>query len=1114
MKRENNALIFSATDLSNYINCKHLTSLSKEVAFGNLKKPVYKNRVTEMLQQKGIAFEQAFLNELKEEGKNIVSIDQKDPQAMQKTLDGMQAGADVIYQARLELDKWQGWADFLIRVEVPSNLGAWSYEVLDTKLATETKAGTILQIALYSQMIAELQGRLPEHMHVKKPDGTVSYRVDEHIAYVRHLKKRFLDSVSNNRTTYPEPVLHCDLCIWWEVCNKKRREDDHLGFIAGMGTTQIKEVRSHQVNTLQQMAELALPIPFVPVKGSAVTYHKLREQARLQLQSREQNRPVYEMLPLIGGEGLFKLPKPSHWDIYLDLEGDPLVDPSGREYIFGWYHQEQYEIIWAETAELEKLGFEQFIDIAMGIKADHPEMHIYHYGAYETTAYKRLMCKYATRENEMDQLLRSETFINLHGIVKNSLRAGVEKYSLKDLEKYHGYIREMDLRTLSGLKADYEFLLETNRLEIATEEMRDAIQLYNQDDCISTKSLHEWLERERQIMVDAGEDIPRPELKPGDPGEEITEHQKKIKPIFDALLYGVPPENRDEIQQAKFVLAHMLDWYRREAKSTWWEYYRILDLPEDELLDEKLALTGLSYTGEVKPEKRSLVYCYDFPVQECDIKRGDNVKDRNGVPAGQLCDIDFNNGKVWIKKGPNILDQHPESFYFLENIKTEFKEASIINLANWVLENGLENPDPMFICGRELLLKNNPRTTGPVIRTADHVATAIDWAKKLENSVLPVQGPPGSGKSHTASHLIVQLISDKKKIGITALSHKVINSLLGKVHDHADEEGVDIKIIQKVSADNGQTCSWKTSKDSQAVAKSVNKYDVIAGTPFMWSLPSFFESVDYLFVDEAGQLALIDTLAISHASKNLVLLGDPQQLKQPQKGVHPEGTELSALEHVLNGKKTITREQGLFLSETYRMHPDICDLDSELFYEGKLDPVALLINQRLEGNTRFAGSALFYESVIHQGNTNRSVEEADAIIHIINELCKGDVYWNDKDDDQSVLTKEHIKVITPYNAQVNDLIERIPGVAIGTVDKFQGQEAPVIIFSMATSTPEDAPRGMEFLYSPNRFNVALSRARAVFILVASPAIFEAECKSPAQIRLANSFCRFLEMANK
>ena len=1113
MRRDHNTLFFSATDLSNHLNCNHLSSLNKQAAYGELKRPLPSNRVTEMLQQKGIAFEQAFLKKLEAEGKFIIKIDHKDTEAGNKTIDAMRSGADVIYQAFLEHDGWQGWADFLIRVETPSDLGAWSYEVFDTKLAKETKAGTILQIGLYSLMIAEFQGRWPENMHVKKPDGTITYRVDDYIAYVRFVKKRFLEFIINGYDTYPEPVSHCDICNWWEVCNQKRRADDHLGFIAGMSTAQIKEVQFHAVNTLQQMAELDLPLPFIPSIGSMETYIKLREQARLQLQSRIQNKPVFEMLPLIKDKGLFKLPAPSEWDIYLDLEGDPLVDPSGREYIFGWYYKDKYQIIWAETEALEKLGFEQCIDFVIGIKAVHPEMHIYHFGAYETSAFKRLMGKYATREDEMDHLLRSKSFIDLFGIVRHSLRAGVERYSLKDLEKYHGYKRQMDLRALAGYKADYEFLLETNRLEVVSEEMRKAIHLYNEDDCISTKSLQVWLERERQKLIDNGNEIERPPQVPGEPGKRITQHQLRIKPIFEALMAGVPSENRDQLQQAKYVLAHMLDWYRREAKSFWWEYFRLLELPEDDLLDEKLALTGLQFTGDVKKEKKSVVYCYDFPIQECDIRSGHPIIDHNEKNAGEIFDIDFLNQKVWIKKGPSILDPHPQSVYFLENYNPGGKEESILNFATWILHHGLASDDSVYRCGRDLLLRNNPRTTSPVCQTADHVATAIDWARKLNNSILPIQGPPGSGKSFTASHMILQLVKDKKKIGVTALSHKVITSLLGKVLERADREGLKIKIVQKVSPKDKTDLPWKTSTDNQRVSSSIHDFDVVAGTPFMWSLPDFCQSVDYLFVDEAGQLALIDTLAISHAAKNLILLGDPQQLKQPQKGVHPEGTEVSALEHILKGEKTITQEQGLFLSETYRMHPHICSFVSELFYEGKLNPVAKLSEQHLEGNSRFAGVGLFFESVIHQGNTNRSIEEADTIIHIIEELCKGDVYWNDKDGVRVPLSWEHIKIITPYNAQVNDLAQRIKGVAVGTVDKFQGQEAPVIIFSMATSTQADAPRGMEFLYSANRFNVAISRAKAVFILVASPTIFELECKSPAQIRLANPFCMFLEKAH-
>jgi uncharacterized protein len=266
-------------------------------------------------------------------------------------------------------------------------------------------------------------------------------------------------------------------------------------------------------------------------------------------------------------------------------------------------------------------------------------------------------------------------------------------------------------------------------------------------------------------------------------------------------------------------------------------------------------------------------------------------------------------------------------------------------------------------------------------------------------------------------------------------------------------------------------------------------------------------------VDEAGQLALIDTLAISLATKNIILLGDPQQLQQPQQGVHPEGTEVSALEHVINGHQTISPEQGIFLKETWRMHPKICAFDSELFYESKLSAIDELSNQSIIGNTKFAGSGLFHVSVNHKDNTSSSQEEVDEIIKIVEELTKGDVMWNNSKNEQLVLNKNDIKIISPYNAQVQRILEQIEDVSAGTVDKFQGQEAPVIIYSVATSSPEDAPRGMEFLYSPNRFNVAVSRARGIFIMVSNASIFEPDCKSPEQIKLANPFCRFVELVN-
>ncbi len=1113
MKKENGQFVFSPTDLAGFINCKHLTQLNKLAAEGVITKPVRKNRVTEMLQQRGLDFENAFLSTLEAEGKSVVKIQQDDPNAFNNTVKAMRSGVDVVYQARLEQDNWKGWSDFLIKINKPSNLGDWSYEVMDTKLATETKAGTILQIALYSQIVAEIQGLMPETMHVQTPEGHLEYRVDNFIAFVRHTKRKFLSSVQIATNTYPEPVSHCDVCNWWEECNSKRREDDHLSFIAGMGNAQMKEVRTHNVNTLEAMAELPLPIPFQPSKGAVETYTRLREQARLQNESRLQKRPVYKILPLDTGFGFYNLPEPTSWDIYLDLEGDPMVDPGGREYIFGWWYQGQYNILWAEDANQEKQAFETFIDFVTQTFAQHPDLHIYHFGAYEVSAFKRLMSKYATRENEMDDFLRNSVFIDLHRIVKQSIMAGVEKYSLKDLEKYHGYVREMDLRTLSGVKAEYELLLETNRVSEVTTQMREVIRVYNMDDCISTERLHQWLERLRQDQIDNGEDIPRPIFQYTPPKEDLSDFLQLIQYIHDRLTLGLPLEKKDRtpVEQAKFILANSLAYYRREDKSFWWEFFRIIGLTEDELLDEKNALSGLVFTGDREFVNSSVIDSYSFPTQECELKKGDGLMDFSQNHMGSIQEIDLNTRIVKILKGESVTENHPTSIIFFNFFRKGKKEIALIEFANWVVENGMDSPLLEYKAARDLLLRNLPETSEPLEPTTDSLIKAIDWSQKLNFSTLPIQGPPGSGKSYTASHMIVELVKQNKRVGITALTHKVITALLEKTYDLIEEEGLGFKIVQKTK-EKGET-RWKIRTDAKGWDKAVKKFDIIGGTSFMWADMELKNSVDYLFVDEAGQLSLVDTLTMAHASKNMILLGDPQQLQQPQQGVHPEGTEVSALEHVLGDNQTITEQQGIFLPVTYRMHPTICGLDSELFYDNKLTALPALQNQRIEGNTSFTGSGFFLHAVNHYGNTTKSYEEVNAVEHIVEQLCKGDVQYIDKDNNVTTVTRQHIKVITPFNQQVFALKDRLPDVSIGTVDKFQGQEAPIIIFSMATSTVEDAPRGgIDFLFSPNRVNVAISRARAIFILVANQQVLEPDCKNPHQMKLTNSFCRFMEVA--
>jgi uncharacterized protein len=326
---------------------------------------------------------------------------------------------------------------------------------------------------------------------------------------------------------------------------------------------------------------------------------------------------------------------------------------------------------------------------------------------------------------------------------------------------------------------------------------------------------------------------------------------------------------------------------------------------------------------------------------------------------------------------------------------------------------------------------------------------------------------------------------------------------------------IKISMVQKPGEVEGHAMWIEAGTNEEVISLlETGKVQVAAGTPFLWSRPEFADAVDVMFVDEAGQLSLIDTLAISHSANNLILLGDPQQLKQPQKGTHPPGTELSALEHILQDAKTIQPEQGVFLDLTWRLHSRICAFNSELFYEGRLKSKADNDHQRIEGCADYPEPGLYFEAVDHKGNKNSSEEEVERVKEIIGRLLKPKTAWADKDGSRRMLTKEDIMVIAPYNAQVNALAAALSGIRVGTVDKFQGQEAPVVIFSMATSSPEDAPRGMEFLYNLNRLNVAVSRAKALFILTANPMLFEPDCKSPEQMRLANALCRLKELTSK
>ena len=434
-------------------------------------------------------------------------------------------------------------------------------------------------------------------------------------------------------------------------------------------------------------------------------------------------------------------------------------------------------------------------------------------------------------------------------------------------------------------------------------------------------------------------------------------------------------------------------------------------------------------------------------------------------------------------------------------------------------EYGITGDGP-YRAARDILLREPPRLGGEPVRRSSETAlnAALRIARKGDFGVLPVQGPPGSGKTYTGARMICDLVARGARVGITGNSHRVIVNLLDEVMVAADERGLDLRAVRKIS-----TGSPDVPQDPRATLATTNPQvfsrlagacQVAAGTAWLWARPEALNSVDVLFVDEAAQVSLANVLAMSHAGRSLVLLGDPQQLDQPIQGTHPDGTDVSALGHLLDDRQTIEEDRGLFLEQTWRLHPEICEFTSEIFYEGRLGPRSGLELQRVVSTGPVSGAGLRFLPVLHRGNQSSSDEEVDRVAELVRGLVGGDSTWVDSAGAINPITLEDVLIIAPYNAQVLSIQERLRGARVGTVDKFQGQEAPVVIYSMATSTPEEAPHGMEFLYSLNRLNVATSRARCVCVLVGSPELFSLECRTPRQMQLANAFCQYREMASE
>lgn len=1132
MKFRNGSLRLSASDVSDHLACGHLTTNEIAVALNQKAAPDWANPDTWVLQQHGLQHEQNYLNHLQALGFSIINLGEigSDAKAIEETRSAMKDGAEIIAQASMQAGRWFGRADVLRRVNKPSALGSWSYEPYDCKLARETKAATILQLSLYSDLLAQLQGVLPEFMYVvprREEFLPETYRVLDFAAYYRLVKTSLEHAIENDsQITYPEPNAHCNVCRWWRECDSRWRRDDHLSLVAGITRLQRKQLVAWGTSTLSDLATVPLPLKERPLHGSPDGYVRVREQARIQLASRYKDKPLFELFEVELGRGLTRLPEPSPGDIFFDIEGDPFVGNAGLEYLFGVLTIDEqgeplYRRRWSRNTQEERATFEWFIDLITELLSRYPDLHVYHFTPYEPSTIKRLMGRYSSHESQVDRFLRASIFVDLHSIVKQVALIGVEQYSLKALENLYEFNRDIQLSEVGFAKRTIEHCLELERAADIQESDQRIVEDYNRDDCLSTMVLREWLEEQRTAIIASGQQISRPVHEDGAPSAKVDERQQRVTALFTKLTADIPAlrEEWTEEHAARSLLANLLDWHRREDKAEWWEFFRLGELSDEELLDEKAAISGLKLEQRIGMSGKLPVDRYRFVQQETDIRVDDTVYYR-GERIGTVIDIDVLSNNLDIKKTKKTIEIHPTSVYSFSRVDSKELAESLFRLGTWIQRNGVDSPGP-YRAARDLLLRKPPRIRSeslpPIVANEPTLlGAARRLAVSLDLSVLPVQGPPGAGKTYTGARMICELVRNGKKVGITALSHKVIRNLLDEVTRAAREAGLaELRCLQKVNEKSEVLpVGIQETTENAEVLDEIRSAGgrVVAGTAWVWSRQDFFETLDVLFVDEAGQMSLANVLSVAQAANNLVLLGDPQQLQQPLKASHPEGTDVSALEHLLAGAKTVASDRGLFLKETWRLHPAICSFSSELFYEGRLESHVGLERQSVDGHSWIARSGLWFVPVEHEGNQNTAPEETECIEELVASFLQPGIIWCNQQGERRQVKLDDILIVTPYNAQVSDIASRIKGARVGTVDKFQGQEAPIVIYSLTTSSPEDAPRGMEFLYSLNRLNVATSRSRALCILVGNPRLFEPECRSPRQMQLANALCRYSEMS--
>ena len=1039
------------------------------------------------LQEKGYKHEESEISRLREEGRDVRVIDTADAsKAKAHTIAAMKEGVEVIFQARLELGSFAGWADFLVRVEGESKLGSFHYEVWDTKLSGKLKGTYAIQLCAYAEMLEDIQGIKPRYMRVVLGNGTRnSLNLIDYFGYYQLVKEDFLSfHKSWDKNQQPDPERYRSYGKWQGHAEDLLHKQDSLSQIAGISVNQIKNFAREGITTITGLINTNKSrIP----RMSDRVFNRLKHQASLQKSSEGKDQPEFEVLDhseLPRDHGLKRLPAASNSDVFFDIEGYPLVE-GGLEYLWGNSYREHGKIkfkdFWAHNEEQEKLAFEAFIDWIYARWQHDPSMHVYHYANYEIAAMHKLVGRYRTREEEVDTMITHGVFVDLYKVVKQGLRIGAPSYSIKYVEHLYRGKREGDVTSGMASVVFYDAWRQARDGDTwESSKILGSIRDYNIDDCESTLELTDWLmDLQHRARID-------PYIKEV---EEKTAEKDEVKEDVIRLT-----ERLDKIgSPLAQLLSDLLGFYRREQKPKWWNYFERLSTDPSDLLTDLECLADLQPAG-VRPiqEGRKLPqYPYKFDLsQECKLKKEQaGVVHHDDNISVTMTDIDYDRGIAWFRFGKGTTP--PEGFTFVPldaDRSGPLLKGVIRFVERWLDEELSQDAITGF------LIKEAPRIKGhqggPLLTTSGDLSEKIKLIGNMDNTCLCIQGPPGAGKTYTASHMIADLIENGKKVGITSNSHKAIHNLMEKVGDLVEERGLDVSLVKVGGeADDPIFEHPRVERVDRAPHISVSERNpVIGGTAWAFASTSHEGNYDYLFIDESGQVSLANLIAMAGSSKNFVFLGDQMQLAQPVQGSHPGDSGKSILDYLLEGQATIPDDKGVFLEKTFRLHPEICSFISDTIYEGRLRPDdanAIRVFRDL-ADTGLPEAGIAYIPIEHEGNSQASEEEVEVIQSLTQKLLGREIYG--KDGKIRVLTLDDILYVAPYNLQVRKLKSALGDSArVGSVDKFQGQEASVVIMSMCASNAESA-RGINFLFDKNRMNVALSRAETLAIVVGHPGL--------------------------